>query len=164
MELGSSLWMTGPPSCWNLPRSSVVYASGRSAQRTIYPLNGREDGNIYLLTSVPHWSEGVLWGINLLARPGCTRMSIRQVLLDEPCQEGQRRSLVERGKSIEQLRQEAVRLHLWEAGLHGDGGDGKVQGVQHTPSSGHRPLEVFWGPGVPGTMQKVFYQWGGLLA
>lgn len=74
----------------------MEHASGLSTQGTIYPLNTREDGNIYLLTSVPHRSRGVLWGINFLGHPGCTRVSTRQVLLrsrarrvrDAPWQKG----------------------------------------------------------------------------
>ena len=79
----------------------MEHDSGLSTQGTIYPLNTREDGNICLLTSVPYRSRGILWGINFLGHPACTRVSTRQFLLEEPCKKGQRRSLAERGNGTE---------------------------------------------------------------
>lgn len=153
MELGSSLRVRGAPSYWDLPRSCVGYASGPSTQETMYPLNRREDGNIYLLTSISHRSEDILWAIHFLAHPGYTRMSTRQVLLDEPCQKGQRRSLawISRGKG----------LSVYTCG--------KLASMDDTRGPTHAQFWAqtsggFLGPGIPEAMQKVFYHWGGLLA
>lgn len=48
----SPLWTTRIQACWNFPRSRG-HASELSTQGTVYPLNGREDGNTYAPTPVP---------------------------------------------------------------------------------------------------------------
>lgn len=81
-------------------------------------------------------------------------MSMRQVTQGEPRQKCQARSLAKRDNSMEQLKQGAVSLHLWEAlamaeGKGVCGGEGHTRGLIHLP---------FWaqtsggllGPGVPG--------------
>lgn len=85
--------------------------------------------------------------------PGTSRLHMHEYetgSAGEPCQQYQRCSLEERDNSILQLRPGAVRLHLWEAGCHGDGWRERWTerisgGVYYTPSSGHRPLKAFWG-------------------
>lgn len=49
----SPLWTTETQSWWNFSRSWVEHASELSTQGTVYPLNGREDGNIYPPTLSP---------------------------------------------------------------------------------------------------------------